>query len=301
MRVKILGTAAGGAFPQWNCSCANCFRVRQGTFPGPRRTQAQLAFSCAPDEWTLVNASPDLRFQIESAPELWPGEGRRSPIANVILTGADADQILGLLLLREFHSFRIHSTPAMRVILTQDNSLFAVLARFAGQVIWRDIPLDSPFSTGGARAEALPLDGSFPGFVSGNRAASLNPAEAVVGLLLTPEAGGKTLAFLPGADGVSDVLLERLQSCDFVLFDGTFWSNDEPMHIPGLGRTAREIGHLPVSGPGGSLDRLAALDARKIYIHINNTNPMLDEDSAEYRRVRDCGWEIARDGMEIVL
>jgi pyrroloquinoline quinone biosynthesis protein B len=263
--------------------------------------QAQIAYSCEPDEWTLVNASPDLRFQIEAAPELWPHDGRRSPIAKVILTGADADQVLGLLLLREFHSFAIHSTPAIRAILTEDNSLFAVLARFSGQVCWRDIPLDAPFSAGGARAEALPLAGSFPGFVSQKRAARLNPLEAVIGLLLTPEAGGKTLAFLPGVGGVSDALLERLQSCDFVLFDGTFWSNDEPTHIPGLGRTALEIGHLPVSGPGGSLDRLAELSSRKIYIHINNTNPMLDEESSEYRRVRDCGWEIAREGTEIVL
>jgi pyrroloquinoline quinone biosynthesis protein B len=129
MRAKIIGTAAGGAFPQWNCSCPNCFRVRQGNFSGPRRMQAQIAFSCEPDEWTLVNASPDLRFQIEAAPELWPRDGRRSPIANVILTGADAHQILGLLLLREFHSFNIHSTPAIRAILTEDNSLFARASR----------------------------------------------------------------------------------------------------------------------------------------------------------------------------
>lgn len=301
MLVKILGTAAGGAFPQWNCSCPNCFRVRQGTFSGSRRTQAQIAFSCEPGQWTLLNASPDLRFQIEAAPELWPEEGRRSPIANVILTGADVDQILGLLLLREFHTFGIHSTPAIRTILTEDNTMFAVLARFAGQVAWRDIPLDAPFSIGGARAEALSLAGSFPGFVGKTRAAALNPAQAVIGLLLTPEAGGKTLAFLPGAGCVSERLIERLRSCDFVLFDGTFWSNDEPKQIPGLGRTALEIGHLPVSGPGGSLDRLAAFKGRRIYIHINNTNPMLDEDSSEYRRVLDCGWEIARDGMEIAL
>src|SRR5262249_10474210 len=148
MRVKILGTAAGGAFPQWNCSCANCFRVRHGNFAGPPRMQAQIAFSCEPDEWTLVNASPDLRVQIEAAPELWPRDGRRSPIANVILTGADADQVLGLLLLREFHSFNIHSTPAIRAILTEDNSLFAVLARFSGQVGWRDIRPDASFSAG---------------------------------------------------------------------------------------------------------------------------------------------------------
>ena len=301
MRVRVLGTAAGGGFPQWNCSCPNCLLVRQGAFAGPPRTQAQLAFSCSPGQWTLVNASPDLRFQIEATPDLWPCDGRRSPIAGVILTGAEVDQTLGLLLLREFHSFQIHSTPAIRSILTEDNSLFGVLARFAGQVQWQDLPLESAFVTGGARVEALPLPGSFPGFVNKSRAAALNPAEADIGLLLSPESGGATLAFLPGAACVTGALLERLQSCDILFFDGTFWSDDEPVRIPGLGRTALQIGHLPISGAGGSLERLAALNARRIYIHINNTNPILDEESAEYQAVRNAGWEVAADGMEIDL
>jgi pyrroloquinoline quinone biosynthesis protein B len=302
MRVRVLGTAAGGGFPQWNCSCPNCLRVRRGVFSGTPRTQAQLAFSCAPDQWTLVNASPDLRFQIEATTDLWPRDGRRSPIAGVILTGAEVDQTLGLLLLREFHSFQVHATPAIRSILTEDNSLFGVLARFAGQVRWHDIPLQAAFFTGGARVEALPLPSSFPGFVNKSRVAALNPAEADIGLLLSPESGGGTLAFLPGAGFVPDALLERLQSCDILFFDGTFWSDDEPAHIPGLGRTALEIGHLPISGAGGSLERLATLTrTRRIYIHINNTNPILDEESVEYQTVRDCGWEVACDGMEIAL
>lgn len=297
MRVRVLGTAAGGGFPQWNCSCSNCLRVRQGVFSGTPRTQAQLAFSCDPDRWTLVNASPDLRFQIEATPELWPRDGRRSPISGVILTGGEVDQTLGLLLLREFHSFQIHSTAAIRRILTEDNSLFGVLARFAGQVDWRDIPLEGEFFTAGARVEALPLSGSYPGFVNQSRAAALDPAEADIGLLL-----GGTLAFLPGVGCVPDALLERLRSCDILLFDGTFWSDGEPARIPGLGRTARQIGHLPISGAGGSLERLASLTGvRKMYIHINNTNPILDESSEEYEKVRDGGWEVAQDGMEIEL
>ncbi len=302
MRVKILGSAAGGGFPQWNCSCPNCFSIRKGHFSGTARTQTQLVFSCDLDNWALVNASPDLRLQIEASPELWPSNGRRSPIAGVIVTSAEVDQILGLLLLREFHSFQIHATTAIRRILTEDNSLFGVLKRFAGQVHWHDIPIDRAFTTGGTRVEAVPLVDSFPGYVSKTRAAAFDPEESNIGLLLSPESGGGKLAFLPGCGSVPEALIERLESCDVLLFDGTFWSNGEPMHIPGLGRTALQIGHIPISGAGGSLERLATLTrARKIFIHINNTNPMLDEESPEYRTVRDSGWEVAYDGMEIDL
>ena len=150
--------------------------------------------------------------------------------------------------------------------------------------------------------EVLPLPGSFPGFVSASRLAESNPAEAVIGLLVSPESGGETLAFLPGAPYVSDLLLERLKASDVVLFDGTFWSDDEPSRIPGVSRTARQMGHLPLSGPGGSLERLAALQRpRKIFIHINNANPILDEESMEHRMVRASGWEVAWDGMEMTL
>ena len=303
MHVKVLGSAAGGGFPQWNCACPNCRRVRAGNFAGVPRTQTQLAWSGAPGQWTLLNASPDLRVQIDATPELWPQNGaRHSPIHDLILTGAEVDQTLGLLLLREFHSFQVHATASVRRILTEDNSIFGVLARFAGQVTWNDLPLDRPFSAGGARLEALPLPASFPGFVSASRSAELTTAEAAIGLFVSPESGGGTLAFLPGIGSISDSLLERLEACDVILFDGTFWSDDEPCRIPGISRTARQMGHLPISGAGGSLDRLSALrQPRKVFIHINNTNPILDEESTEHRKVRDAGWEVARDGMEITL
>lgn len=302
MRVKILGSAAGGGSPQWNCSCSNCLRLRERNFPGGSRTQTQLAWDGVPGQWTLLSASPDLRVQIEATPELWPQNGRQSPIHDVVLTGAEVDQTLGLLLLREFHSFFVHATPSVRRILTEDNSFFGVLARFPSQVRWNDIALDQPFSAGGACLEALPLPGSFPGFVSAPRSAELTPAEAAIGLLISPQSGGRTLAFLPGVGCVSDSLLERLGNCDVILFDGTFWSDDEPSRLPGVNRTARQMGHLPVSGPGGTLERLAVLERpSKIFIHINNTNPILDEESPEHRTVRESGWEIASDGMEIAL
>jgi pyrroloquinoline quinone biosynthesis protein B len=303
MQLKMLGTAAGGGFPQWNCACSNCRRVREGKFSGAPRTQAQLAWSTTPGEWTLVNASPDLRAQIDATPELWPRNGpRHSPIRDVILTGAEVDQMLGILLLREFHCFHIHATPAVRRILTEDNSIFGVLARFSGQVTWHELSLDGASSAGGARIESIPLAASFPGFVNSSRAAGLNLAEAAIGMIVTPITGGGTLAFLPGVGSVPDALLERLETCDYVLFDGTFFSDDEPTRIPGITRTARQMGHLPISGEGGSLDRLAHLrKPRKIFIHINNTNPILDEESAERRMVRDSGFEVAWDGMELTL
>jgi len=305
MRVKVLGSAAGGGFPQWNCACPNCRRVREGKFSGTPRTQAQLAWSGTTGNWTLLNASPDLRVQIDATPELWPSHAngaRHSPIRDLILTGAEVDQALGLLLLREFHRFRVHATASVRKILTEDNSIFGVLARFAGQVEWHDLPLDQPFSAGGALLEVVPSTAGFPGFVSATRSAQLNPAEAAIGLLISPESGGSTLAFLPGAGCVSDALLERLETCDILLFDGTFWSDDEPSRIPGITRSARQMGHLPISGTGGSLDRLSGLQRpRKIFIHINNTNPILDDESPERRIANDSGWEVAWDGMEITL
>ena len=303
MRVKVLGSAAGGGFPQWNCACRNCRRLRDGSFRGVPRTQTQLVWEASSGGWALLGASPDLRSQIEATRELWPQEGNRhSPISSVVLTGADVDQALGLLLLREFHSFSVHATPSVRTILTEDNSLFGVLARFAGQVCWNDIRLGTPFPVAGACLEVLPLPGSFPGFVGAKRRAASDASEAVIGLWISPESGGKVLVFLPGIGSVPDSLLDRLKQCDVLLFDGTFWSDDEPAHIPGLGRTARQMGHLPISGPGGSLERLATLERpRKIFIHINNTNPILDEGSAEYRAVREAGWEVAWDGMEITL
>lgn len=306
MLVKVLGSAAGGGFPQWNCACPNCRGIREGKFSGKARTQAQLAWQGAPGEWTLLNASPDLRVQIDATPELWPASSdgsRHSPIRDLILTGAEVDQALGLLLLREFHRFRVHATPSIRKILTEDNSIFGVLARFAGQVEWHDIPLDRPFTAGGARLEVLlPPNTGFPGFVSARRSAELDPTEAAIGLLVSPESGGSTLAFLPGAGSVSDSMLERLNACDVLLFDGTFWSDEEPSHIPGITRTARQMGHLPISGAGGSLDRFSRLGGpHKIFIHINNTNPILDESSPERRSVSDAGWEVAWDGMEITL
>lgn len=300
MHIRVLGAAAGGGFPQWNCSCSNCRRLRQGRFNGKPRTQAQLAVSANGTDWFLLNASPDLRFQIESFPALHPCacQFRNSPIAGVILPSAEVDAALGLLLLRESQPLTVYATRAVQEILNADNSLFQVLRRQADQVKWVIVSPGESFVLGESGIECLPLptDGGFPGFVSKQRAARLEAAEAVLGTVF--EHSGRRVAILPGAARVRPDWLPILRTCDVLFFDGTFWSDDELIRVQRTGKTARQMGHQPVQV---SLDELTEIGGRKIFIHINNTNPMLDEDSAEFARVRDAGWELAYDGMDVIL
>ena len=303
MRVKILGAAAGGGFPQWNCRCSNCRRLRQGSFQGTPRTQAQLAFSADDRNWYLVNASPDLRAQIESTPDLQPQEAQRhSPVRAVILTCAELDQVLGLLLLRESQTLRVYATRAVRRILLEDNSMFGMLRRYPGQVSWCDMLPGEPIEIDPRiRCAPLALPGGYPFYVGGSRLAQSPPGEAVLALLLESSDGGK-LAYFPGAPRVEEAWLPWMEQSDVLLFDGTFWTDDELIEVQGSGRTARQMGHLPVSGAGGALERLAGLrHPRKLFIHVNNTNPILDEESPAYRQVRDAGWDVARDAMEFAL
>jgi pyrroloquinoline quinone biosynthesis protein B len=309
MYVRVLGAAAGGGFPQWNCSCSNCRRLRQGTFLGTARSQAQLAISAGGENWILANASPDLRYQIESFPPLCPRPAslRQSPISAVILTSAEVDATLGLLLLRESQPFVIYATEAVRQILADDNTIFRVLHRQADQVQWRTIVPGKIFelqtcyeAPTGIQCTAVSVLGAFPGYVPPERASSLNQEDTVTGLFL--QHGSKQIAFFPGAAFAQPEWLERMASCDVIFFDGTFWSEDELVRIQGRGKMAGEMGHSPVSGPGGTLERFSSLTGpRKVFIHINNTNPMLDEAGCEYRQVRAAGWELAFDGMEFSL
>jgi pyrroloquinoline quinone biosynthesis protein B len=300
MHVRVLGAAAGGAFPQWNCGCCNCKRLREGHFPGHQRSQTQLAISVDGTSWFLLNASPDLRQQIESFPPLHPHTSfvRHSPIAGIVLLSAEVDAALGLLLLRESQPLTVYATEAVRRILTEDNSLFQVLRRQAGQVTWIDIAPGVPFNLGHSGIHCMPVstEGGFPGFVPVARASMFSLNQAVLGLYL--EHNGHRLGLFPGASRVSPDWLEQFKRCDTILFDGTFWSDDELIRTQGSGKQATAMGHQPVEE---TLRALAAVDARKIFIHINNTNPILDESSSEHRAVRDSGWEIAYDGMELTL
>jgi len=300
MLVKVLGAAAGGAFPQWNCACQQCQRLRLGTFAGQPLTQAQVAVSQDGVAWTLLNASPDLRIQIEATRELWPaGNSLQSPIQSVVITAAEADTVAGLLSLREFQPLDIYATRSVLRILREDNSLFALLDRVPRQAVWKEIQPDAAFSAGDLKFQPFSLPGGFPGFVRAARKSELDPREAVVGLLIESPTGAR-LAYLPGVANVEESWREWLDECDVLLFDGTFWTEDELCRVRGGGKPASAMGHLPLSGPCGSLAALRDIKcARKIFFHINNTNPILDESSAAFAEVRDAGWEVARDGMEI--
>ena len=315
MRVKILGSAAGGGFPQWNCACPNCRALRAGSFRGKARMQAQVAITAdsgsagEKQTWFLLGASPDLRAQIECTLELHPREGvRQSPIAGAVLTNADIDHVLGLLLLRELQPLRVYATDSVRRIVSEDNSMFGMLQRVPGQVSWTNFtpravfPLHNPSAEdSGLSCRALSLGSHFPAYVSAQRQSKLHPEEASLGLIVATSAG-KRLAYLPAVPRIDDGLMKELESADVLLFDGTFWSDDELIRVQGSGQTARQMGHVPVSSAEGSLSRLAGLRRpRKIYMHINNTNPMLNEAGPEYRQVREAGWEIAEDGWQFDL
>lgn len=306
MHVKVLGSAAGGGFPQWNCACANCRLVRSGNFPGKARSQAQVAVSEDGVSWFLLGASPDLRFQIESCPQLHPHNSpRHSPICGVVLTSAEVDQCFGLLLLREFQPLNVYATGSVIRIVREQNSMFAMLNRVASGVCWRSIapghafPLCSPTGKPSRiTCTAITASAKYPAYVGD--AHEFPPEDAVVGLRVS--SGVKTLAYFPSCGAITEPVANALGDADLVLFDGTFYSDDELMQMLGSGPPASEMDHLPVGGNSGSLRRLASIHAKpKLYIHINNTNPMLNESSPEYCAVRDAGWELAEDGWQAVL
>jgi pyrroloquinoline quinone biosynthesis protein B len=307
MLIKILGSAAGGGFPQWNCNCRNCRSSRDGTFKGKRRSQTQVAISHDNRAWFLLNASPDLRTQIEATPVLHPrNDGRNSPISGVLLTSGDIDQIAGLLSLRELQPFPIYSTPSIRRILQEDNSMFAMLNRVPGQVSWTDISCDGSFSLhsergAGINCRVFSLGSRFPAYVSPDRSLALKQGDALLGVIAS-SLSDRRMGYMPAVPDVDDSLLEQLEETDLLLFDGTFWSDDELIRVQGSGSTAGEMGHIPISGAKGSLRKLAGLRRpRKVFVHINNTNPMLDESGPEYAQVRAAGWEVAEDGWSLDL
>jgi pyrroloquinoline quinone biosynthesis protein B len=311
MILKILGSAAGGGFPQWNCSCRNCAGFRSGAVTAKARTQTQIAVSPGPGIWFLVAASPDLRTQIIANRELWPaprGPGR-SPIVAVFLPSADLDAVMGLLHLREFHSFAIYSTPAVQKIVRDQNSLFRVLDRANPRVQWHGFSAGQPtaFYLPGSeqplpffRYRAVSLAGNYPDYLDEAGNQGLPADQANVGLVI--EQGHKKIFIAPSLSGENATWIEPVTTADVVLLDGTFWSDTELLVTGRSQKTARDMGHLPLSGADGLLARFP-VDARgrKILIHINNTNPILDEKSAEHKAVLEAGFEIAYDGLTVEL
>ena len=310
MRLIVLGSAAGGGFPQWNCACLNCSRLRSGRIQGQPRTQAQLLVCPSAGPWFLINASPDLRSQILSAPLLAPSNPPRdTPISGVVLTSADVDSVAGLLNLREFQPLHIYSTASVRRILREENQIFSVLGRSNPPAIWHDISVNAWFAMESAptkhgfsstRFRAVPLAGAYPDYVSDGLRRSLPREEAVIALVLSERE--KQVLYAPSLPAGSEEWKHWAQTSNLCLLDGTFWDDHEMISARIGSRTAREIGHLPLSGAGGLLQEFRpAKAARSVVIHMNNTNPVLDEQSPQRRELRQAGWEIAYDGMEFEL
>jgi len=296
--IVVLGAAAGGGFPQWNSNAENCRRARAHDPACPPQSQTSLAISGDGAGWVLLNASPDLRQQILAAPVLHPQAGpRSSPIQSVVLTSGEVDAVAGLLTLRERHPFSLFASARVLGGLAK-NPIFDVLQReiVARHRVVADVPFALP---GGLRAQLFPVPGKVPLYLESADAASASD-EDVSGVEVSD--GRRRMIFIPGCAHMDDHLRARITGADLLFFDATLWE-DEEMIRAGLGpKTGRRMGHMPLHGEGGTLERFGDLPiGRKILIHINNSNPILDRVSPEHAAVQAAGWDVAYDGMEITL
>lgn len=302
MRVIILGSAAGGGVPQWNCACPNCTDARHDN---RGRTQSCVAVSADGERWVLLNASPDLRTQLAAHHELWPRGRRGSGIAAVILTDAEIDHTLGLLLMRESATrLPVYAPGGVAALLDDAWPLYRVLSAYAGvepRLLDEARPMSLTDQAGaplGICCSAAPVARRAPRYARGVSQATFD-----VGLRLEDERTGGTLAYVPTAGAIDATVRGVASGADLLLFDGTFWSDDELRAVNGGdGPTAREMGHLPVGAPGGSLELLPRLGAKRtVLVHINNTNPVLCRGSVERARVEAAGILVGEDAMEFEL
>jgi pyrroloquinoline quinone biosynthesis protein B len=291
--LRVLGSAAGGGSPQWNCGCPVCTAVRSGA--GLARTQSSIAVSADGRRWFLINASPDVRTQIEAFPGLHPRDDRTTPVESVLLTDAELDHTLGLLLLREARALRLYATPAVHKTLSDGSGLLSTLEHYC-PVDWQAVVPDADITLAdglSCRAFDVPTTKRTrfgPGVDHGR----------VVGYRLTDERSGGTFVYLPGVQALTPALRTEIQGCQCLLVDGTCWRDDELVRLGLAGKTSREMGHLPIDGPDGSLAQLPSLGVgRTIFVHMNNTNPILLEGAPERRTVEDSGMEVAMDGLEV--
>ncbi|MBX9934493.1 MAG: pyrroloquinoline quinone biosynthesis protein PqqB [Methylobacterium sp.] len=299
MQVVILGSAAGGGLPQWNCRCPICSLARQNTGQVKPRTQSSIAVSPDGDRWLLVNASPDIRQQISDNAVLHPREGlRHSPIHAVLLTNGDVDHVAGLLTLREGQPFTLYGTAGI-LDSVNANRVFDVMAT---DVVTREaIRLGAPFEPVlGLVVTLFSVPGKVPLWLEDETMEIGAETETTVGAMI--EAGGKRLAYIPGCARVTDDLKARIAGVDALLFDGTVLFDDDMIRA-GVGtKTGWRMGHVPMTGPGGSIEALAdTAIGRRVFVHINNTNPVLVEDSVERDRVVSQNWTVAHDGMALAL
>jgi pyrroloquinoline quinone biosynthesis protein B len=293
----VLGAAAGGGFPQWNCGCRLCHLVRSGDPRVRPATQASVAISGDDEQWVVVGASPDLRQQILQTPRLWPRAGlRHSPITGVVLLGGDVDALVGLLTLRERQPFTVYGTPEVLGLL-RSNRIFGVLDPTLVRL--QPVVAGEPVECGaGLRLTLLEMPGKVPLYLESVGAAGAEPGPNHAACL---EANGRCVIVAPACAEITERVRRQLNEADVFFFDGTLFTDDE-MIAAGLGeKTGRRMGHVPVSGPGGTLDGLAGLRGRRILLHINNSNPILLSDSPERLQVEAAGFEVAYDGMEIRL
>lgn len=290
--LRVLGAAAGGGVPQWNCACPGCAAARAGVIPP--MTQSSVAVSVDGRAWALLNASPDIGVQVRASPALAPQGLRDSPIRAVVVTNGDVDHIAGLLTLRERGAFTLCATPATLSALA-DNPVFGVLD--PAFVSRQAISLDHPFTLlRGLEVTAYAAPGKVPLYLEGETVETRLTGEQTVGLRLA--GGGRIVHYLPGCADLLPDLIDRLEEADVILFDGTVWADDDMIRSGTGPRTGARMGHMAMSGAGGSLARLSHLRARRIYTHVNNTNPVLLP-GPEREAVLAAGWEIAFDGMEI--
>jgi pyrroloquinoline quinone biosynthesis protein B len=305
VKIRVLGSAAGGGFPQWNCNCRNCAGVRAGTLKARPRTQSSIAVAGHAGGWALVNASPDILAQLQANPILQPARAARdTALAGIVLVDGQIDHTTGLFMLREAtRPWPVWCTDSTYADLTRGNPILQVLAHYCGVERQRIDLNGAPFAVEGVAGvtwRALPV-ASKPAPYSPNREAPV-PGDNVA-LVISDEVTGRSLLYAPGLGAIEDPVWRAMQSAACVLVDGTFWTDEEMIGLGLSRKRARDIGHLAQSGPGGMLEWLARLPAatRKVLIHVNNTNPILDEESAERGELTRRGIEVAWDGMEITL
>jgi pyrroloquinoline quinone biosynthesis protein B len=304
VKIRVLGSAAGGGFPQWNCNCPNCSGVRRGTIRAQPRTQSSIAVSADGANWVLINASPDILTQIKAAPVLQPARALRDTgIRAIILVDSQVDHTTGLLMLREGGPLEIYCTDTVQRDLTEFNPIFSVLGHYCG-INHHSVPLADGAGfdidgIGGLGFAAVPVTSKGAPYSPGRHDAD-DPGNNI-GLVISDTASGRSVFYSPGLAAVDGRVRDHMARADCVMVDGTFWTDDEMVRLGVSKKYAHDIGHLPQSGAGGMIDVLAPLTARKILIHINNTNPILDEASPQRAELAHAGIEVSYDGMEIEL
>jgi len=304
MKIRVLGAAAGGGFPQWNCNCPNCDGLRKGKIPAKARTQSSIVVSADEQSWVLFNASPDILTQLKSFPALQPARAiRDTAIVAIVLFDSQIDHTTGLLMLREGKPLRIYCTEMVREDLTTGNPLFNILGHYCG-VEWRPIRTGKGSTFSIPEAEGLefvpvPLKSKAPPYSPHRN----DPHEGDnIGMQIVDAKTGRSLFYAPGLGEIEAHLSGFLENSDCLLVDGTCWSDDELVRLGISKKRSRDMGHLPQSGEGGMMAVMQKLSKpRKILIHINNTNPILNEDSPERAELVRRGIEVAYDGMEITL